>query len=212
MANNIDRLFREGLDQFEVTPSAQSWNEVKGQIAGKKNKGLWIPMSVAAAVVLLVVASILVINADNEIQPGPRIASIDHPVPQQIEQLRVDVTQPDQKLPASQLNVVAKTTQVDNQPSIKEQAVDPLVYEEIAIASIHSLKLEVDMPRLNLENSIKRTEHNSVTQIKITYIAENHPDSTKLKLGNIFASLSEVSPSEFLADIRDVKDNLFSKN
>ena len=51
--HNIDRLFREKLDDFEITPSAKSWSEVEKRI-GKKNKPMvyWI----AASITLFVIA------------------------------------------------------------------------------------------------------------------------------------------------------------
>ena len=58
MANNLDRLFREGIDQYEVTPKAESWSAVQSQLA-KKKKIAWIPMSIAAAIILMIMRIIM---------------------------------------------------------------------------------------------------------------------------------------------------------
>lgn len=211
MANNVDRLFRENLDQFEVTPSAQSWDEVQRQLAKKKNKGLWMPMSIAAAVIVVIVASILVINTGEggQANSGNTIASIDAPTPQTKNYLPVQVPEPTQVVTKIKNNT--KEPQA-TRPTAKQKPVDRVIYSELNIAMIHSTGLDAAPPALSLKSSIKGVEPEK-TEIKITYIAVSQPDSTKTKLGDFIASLSkEVSPSGFLADIRDVKDNLFSKN
>ena len=79
MANNLDRLFREGIDQYEVTPKAESWSAVQSQLA-KKKKIAWIPMSIAAAIILMITATIIVRNYQVEQNySGNMISSIDFP-------------------------------------------------------------------------------------------------------------------------------------
>lgn len=215
MANNLDRLFRENLDQFEVTPQASSWEQVQGQIAGKK--GFWVtPIKIAAAIVVLLAATIVVINLSEQEQ-GDYLSAIDHPEYQDRYSFRLE-------LPSVNLeNTVAPV--VATQPKIKatetSQTVteksdfEEITYEAISVASLKNFQLEAELPVRN-QLKISGLPKQETPAVKITYIATHQPQTDSLKV-NKFNTLiayfsNDVSPTEILADIREVKDNLFSKN
>ena len=215
MANNLDRLFRENLDQFEVTPQASSWDQVQGQFAGKK--GFWVtPIKIAAAIVVLLAATIVVINLSEQEQ-GDYLSAIDHPEYQDRYSFRLE-------LPSVNLeNTVAPV--VATQPKIKatetSQTVteksdfEEITYEAISVASLKNFQLEAELPVRN-QLKISGLPKQETPAVKITYIATHQPQTDSLKV-NKFNTLiayfsNDVSPAEILADIREVKDNLFSKN
>lgn len=209
MANNLDRLFRESLDQFEVSPTPASWEQVQSQIAGKRNKTAFF-LKIAAAIVVLIVATISVINFNKTAPTGKVLASaVDHPT-------TITEAQFSWKIPEShQLKNDPKIEKPVNVPlkNTEAERVQILQFETIMIAGISESKVDAQLPvNLRLKNlPVRQLKEPS---IRITYIASNQPDSTKTaKFDQIINYLTnDLSPTEILADIRDVKDNFFSKN
>ncbi len=87
--------------------------------------------------------------------------------------------------------------------------------EAISVASLKNFQLEAELPVRN-QLKISGLPKQETPAVKITYIATHQPQTDSLKV-NKFNTLiayfsNDVSPTEILADIREVKDNLFSKN
>lgn len=216
MANNTDRLFREGLDQYEVTPQAQSWQEVQNRLA-KKKRVAWLPMSVAAAIILLITATLLMRNDQmDQSLGGPAISAIDFPQPT-FNQGEIIIPENEVKAPAMQKAtppVFNNKVMFAGNTSKQEESADELKKVEIAtlqLVAIEEVRLqELPQPKFNYDFEVLTVEKPT---IKITYIAENEPAEKKNKLNSIISSISkDASPIEILADIRDAKDNIFSRN
>src|ERR1700744_2449261 len=68
----FDDLFRSKLDNFEMEPSAQVWQNIDAELDGKKRKGgLFTLLGIAASIIMLIGAGILflpkkVANNSNE--------------------------------------------------------------------------------------------------------------------------------------------------
>lgn len=63
----FDQLFNSKLDGFEVEPSAQVWQNITGELDGKKAKRSIMPyLSIAASVIILASVSILFYNRSKE--------------------------------------------------------------------------------------------------------------------------------------------------
>jgi len=57
--NELDRLFRSKLDDFEAQPSAGVWDGIAGELnAGKRKKALMPFLSIAASILVLVIAGV----------------------------------------------------------------------------------------------------------------------------------------------------------
>jgi hypothetical protein len=82
----------------------------------------------------------------------------------------------------------------------------------MTIASITAYHFDSELKTNLMIPGMKVKEFDEPT-VKITYIASNEPEAKSPKLGQFINYLSsDLSPTDLLADIRDVKDNLFSKN
>lgn len=216
MANNLDRLFRENLDQFEVTPQASSWEQVQGQIAGKK--GFWVtPMKIAVAIVVLLAATIVVINLSEKEQQGDYLSAIDHPEYPDRYSFRLElpsVNLENTAAPVAATQPKVKATET-SQTVTEKSDFEEITYEAISVASLKNFQLEAELPVRN-QLKISGLPKQETPAVKITYIATHQPQTDSLKV-NKFNTLiayfsNDVSPTEILADIREVKDNLFSKN
>src|ERR1700743_2371629 len=68
----FDDLFRSKLDNFEIEPSAQVWQNIDAELDGKKRKGgLFTLLGIAASIIMLIGAGVLflpkkVANNSNE--------------------------------------------------------------------------------------------------------------------------------------------------
>ncbi|MFY0606192.1 MAG: hypothetical protein JXR10_05725 [Cyclobacteriaceae bacterium] len=214
MANDLDRLFRENLDQFETTPSASSWEQVQGQIAPKKL--IWVsPSAIAAAVILLIVAGWMIWGAGDQTHiTNDKIAEITHPVtePATTTEVKIEIPEkaPKEGKKATQEKQVEKPAiKKITTPKPRVKRMEMNVYKTLAGITP---SLEVSMPINNqiADLPIKEVENQ---KIKITYIASNVNTKPSGKIESFLNYLSEeVKPADLLADIRDAKDQILSRN
>ncbi len=212
MASELDRLFREGLDPYEAMPKAQSWQEVQNRLS-KKKRVIWVPVSVAAAITLLITAAILIKNQLSEpAKPERLVAIVDFPKPPGAPaairiQEEVLTTQHPGHLYSSTEDITPLTRPTEPQ---KEEP-KPLLMAELKLTAIHEVRL-AEVPTPQLKHDLEEI-YQKKTAIKITYVAENNRTGKKQKLTSLISTLSkEASPIEILADLRDAKDQIFSRN
>lgn len=209
MAHKLDDLFREKLHQTELTPSMESWSKVQQQIQPKK-KTLWMPLSIAAAVVLLLAATVVILTYERK-ERGAFIAQVDHPA--------LWETAPAIAVPTRTTQADKKVQEPVSKPLFAAQKQDKTEQEKAAyeiqafneLQMIATVKLEANL-ETNTSLVTGRQPKAEAPGIKIIYIAENEVNP-KEKLNEMWTNLSrEVSPSGLLADIRDAKNSLFSRN
>jgi hypothetical protein len=79
----LDKLFQSALNDYEMEPSAGVWKGIAEELNTNKKKRSWVPfLSVAAGIILLVMAGILFIPKQQRLtkpQPGP-LAAVKRPV------------------------------------------------------------------------------------------------------------------------------------
>lgn len=207
MATDIDRLFRESLDQMEMTPSAAAWDQVQSQISAKKSPWVLI-YRVAAAITLLLAASWIFISYKYENTETGAIAFIDKPEQQFFQYeweipsfIKSDQTESIETVKVKK--VLKETTEIITD--------SPAAFQMIALESIKTTNWNPEnQVSFDLNTKPVFQEENS---IKITYLATASADTVKTnKLNEIIAFLKNESPTELLADIRDLKDNFLNKN
>ncbi len=70
----FDELFRSKLDNLEVNPSEQVWENISGELHGRKPKLSLVPfLSIAASVIVLVSAGVLFIPKKVKTGDGPTV-------------------------------------------------------------------------------------------------------------------------------------------
>jgi hypothetical protein len=67
----FDDLFRSKLDNFEVEPSAQVWQNIDAELGGAKRRSIFPVLSIAASVLILLVAGILFIPKMGVVKHNP---------------------------------------------------------------------------------------------------------------------------------------------
>jgi hypothetical protein len=126
--NEFDDQFRSKLDNFEIEPSAQVWQNIDAQLDEKRRKRSIFPMlGIAASIIVLITAGILFVPKKENIRP-------DH---HQKDGLAVKVTPPVMKPEiATPANL--------NQPKIETIAVKQPSTDQITIVS-HAKNIDISI-------------------------------------------------------------------
>lgn len=215
-SKKLDRLFQDKLARQEVSPSDDAWNQISSELNQEKRPVVW--MRVAAAIVILAISAVVVVQLNNEPRTGV-LAGINptHPV---IEEQTWDFPEIKKTEP---VKVEQKATLVKRQPKqtqfaaveTRETVIEQEVLELPELTPIQSVAIiEVSEPELSEEEILEETLPQ--LSVQITYIASHAPeqDTTKTddktKVGRLIAKAREISPGEMLASIRETKNNFFN--
>lgn len=219
---NIDRLFREKLDQMEVTPSNKSWSQVEKQIRPKKTP---IVYWVAASISLLFISWIVWPDASQQ-ELTPIASEISHPVNQEMPAFEIPVIetkeeakkpQPIQKVQRpsnTQPQFAVNKTKIEKQEIIKDIA------PEIEGKDIKTAVAQVELEKPTIpEEVMAEVEKPAFKAVKITYIASSSKKSSNEEtqkndstgvLKKFIAFTEKIDPGDMLADMKTAKDNLFN--
>ncbi len=217
--NKTDQLFRRKLEELEVAPSVDSWKTVKGQIQEKPTRAFYFMWAAASVVVLISVGYLLYTFPEQSGQP--LLSVVDHPVVPAESLIEIPNEQPEKSLEVSipsEKRTITHPEKRTNQESVATVA--PIVGSEsepftlIAVERIDNPRLEVSLS-VDFAASVLYTEITQLPTVKITYIASN-PSELGLpisdRLSKLITKAQQVSPGDLLADIRDAKDQLLSRN
>lgn len=212
--NKTDDFFKSKLDAIEFAPQADAWAQVQNQL-GKKALPLHLIITrVAAAIVILIAATLIFFNIDSK-DNSELIGFIDHPTlvgNNQVEVSRIIVPQLTVEMVPSTENHKknrAHLNQENNEPIKVNSELPMLQIERIATIDI-VVEATTEIPLIKLNNTKQAIE-----KVKITYIASTEiPESvdTDGKLNRMMAVAQNVSPSNLLAELRAAKNNLFQTN
>ncbi len=221
----IDRLFREKLDSYEVTPSDQSWLEVEKKIGAAKSstKFYWI----AAAVSVIIVS--WVVWPQNKVENLTPIASeVNHPVLETQIEFEWAIPAVENVIVKDEPKVIKQSTvQLVAQEPIKDQ-VDQVLEEVIkdvpevelnTRTAVAEVEIEEENPQLEIENTIEKPTESKIkvdlSKVKITYIAANAAEKKQEKdsvgaFKKLIAFAGKISPGEVLADLKTKKDDFIN--
>jgi len=114
--NEFDDLFRSKLDNFEIEPLAQVWQNIDAELDGKRRKVSIFPMlSIAASIIVLITAGILFIPKKDNVKPDR------HDKDSLVAKVTPPVINPENSTPANL-----------NQPKIETAAVKQQTTDHIA--------------------------------------------------------------------------------
>ena len=220
---NIDRLFRENLDDFEITPSPKAWSEVEKHIGRKNNTAVyWIAASIS-----LFIISWVVWPEQKAETFGIASQEIDHPSFVQSSQPDIPIAvelieKVETKVPVKKSIIAPKVQMVaaETVEKIEEVKTDKITIPEIEKKTAVALEEIEELPIDALEEVSEATDivEPEISTVKITYIASNNAgagskelksDSTGV-LKKFIAFTEKLDPGEMLADIKTAKDNLLS--
>ena len=205
---NVDRLFREHAEKYEVKPGATAWDTIHGQIGTKTS--VWPTVWKVAAVLVVLLSSVIVLFRGQESSTITWSGIADYP---QLTEAAVDWELPQVATMVDRTDVRAISKPVKTSvPTVKERVqvvASPNERPYLELQSI-SIAWEITIPD-KPELYIVPVEEIS---IKIRYYAsEPEPVKTKKSLGHFLARAQQkLNPDGLLADLRTAKDDLFRSN
>lgn len=181
----FDDLFRSKLDELEVEPSAQVWAGIGAGLDGKKRRSIIPMLSIAASVVVLVVAAVLFIPKGETVKPGKKPEKnniavnrtkqpVAKPVEAPVNATKKENIQPENKVAETgyvaavkHKNLPATATKPMEQPAAIIQKPEPLKVEEQPVLASNINMKPVDVvtpvvPGPETQLSVKQPEVNDI--------------------------------------------------
>lgn len=212
-SNKTDELFGS-LKSLEMMPSDAAWSQVQSGL--NKGKAKWIiPIwSIAAAVALLIIGSIIIFKSEDTTK-NYLTGINDHPPYEQVEVSHIAVPElKPQDLTVKKtktLQLAAQSTPIDP-PQKKTEAVEIFAPETRSI----TMKIaDLRTPEIIAPHSSSTENETVLAPIKITYIAKSEnfeSDPIVGKINRVMEVAKHTSPAELLADLREAKSNLLRRN
>lgn len=211
-SNNMDRLFRERADQYEIKPSAAAWDAIQGQVKTKSSPWPMI-VKVAAAVVIMISSVIVVLNWTDDTETI-LAGTADHPtrtgqtVAWKLPEGMLNTDQPD--IYAANSPQMTKEDQKEDAPLLGNPTTQRAYLELLSVVVAWELPVP-QKPGIFMNEPL-------VTRVKIRYYASNatvetESEKEKKSFSQFIARAQEkLSPDELLADLRTAKDDLFKGN
>lgn len=161
-SSNIDRIFREGLSNFEATPPPEVWNEVRNSLTKKRKLPVFYSVAAASISVLILAGSAWLLFTRN---PGTQTLT---------EQTIAGEEVPPQTLPADQ-----ETTSIDMQENEQPPVASPDPENAESITPDLQAKADVitmDSPKLaeNLSEN-KTTDRSSGEEEPLSLLTASDP-------------------------------------
>jgi hypothetical protein len=234
--NEIDNLFREKLGPQKITPSADLWNKVEGNLENKK-KGIYLWLSIAAGILFIFTIGKLALNNSTDQTNNPELqANVKVEIPAKDTEedtvpakssnatekaIKTTETKPDSVSPSLKFqdptnHLVAKTVSDAPQKSLMKENIDQSINRTL-IASIHKIDISQSLA-VNSSISINRP---TIMPLSIMDVSEAIYDvasiepSKKKKFSMLNGILSIAkgvnSAKETLSEIRTVKNDFVSK-
>ena len=215
---NIDRLFREKMNQLEVTPSSSSWSQVEKQIRPKKMQSIyWV-----AASITLVLISWIVWPESNSQKFNPIASEVNHPIQPATPEFVVPVIEEKEesadKPQRMQKKAPVQTQFAMNKPEEpKNETVGQVPLVELESKTMVASE-DIEEPQI-LDEVINEVQKPEFRAVKITYIASSGGEGSKeniqkadstTTLKKFIAFAEKIDPGDMLADIKTAKDNLLN--
>lgn len=167
----FDDLFRSKLGDFEVQPSAEVWQNIDVELNSKKKKSVFLALSIAASVLILLTAGMLFIPKKGVVKSGKpdanTVVKISHSAAQP-ENTRPENSSEKQQEQLATVEIPVKYIMKAGQPKIKtgtvekkEQANTPVTKMEIAKPQAQPLIASAGTPKQDEVAPIELTEATS---------------------------------------------------
>ena len=166
----FDDMFHSKLGNFEVQPSAQVWQNIDAELAGKKKKGIFPILSIAASVLILLTAGILFIPKKGVVKrnkPDSNVVAKASPSIVKPENIKpVNSAEKQQEQLAVVETLVKNVTKV-NQPEIKTNAVAQKEQVNTSVAKTEIIKNK-NQPLIASTDKVKQDEAIKQDPIELT--------------------------------------------
>ena len=192
----FDDLFRSKLDNFEVEPGAQVWQNIDTELNGRKRKSIFPVLSIAASVLILLIAGILFtpkkgVVKHNPVDSNNVAANKAKPTivkPENVNPVATSVNREEQVAAVQTLVKHAASTHQpkvivtlvepngqDQQVIAKEEPVKP---EQQPVLAVANTKTEDNIKPIELEaalSAVKKADHDATINIPLQPVLASAP-------------------------------------
>ncbi|PIQ47046.1 MAG: hypothetical protein COW03_17150 [Cytophagales bacterium CG12_big_fil_rev_8_21_14_0_65_40_12] len=201
--NEIDDLFREKFGPQKITPSADLWNKVEGNLDNKK-KGIYLWLSIAAGILIIFTIGKLALNNSTNQANNPELqANVKVEVPSNNKEVAMPAKSTDATDNATN-TAEAKSDKVSPSPKVQD-ATHPLVAKTTSDAPQKTLVNE------NVDQSMNRALVASISKIDISQSVALSVSININKPMIMPLSVMDVSKADYdVTDIETSKKKKFS--
>jgi len=171
----FDDLFRSKLGDFEAQPSAQVWQNIDAELAGKRKKSIFPMLSIAASVLILLIAGILFIPKRGAIKrnkPDTNVVAKVNPVIAKPENVKPVTSSKSQQEQLAAVEISIKNTMRADQPKIKASTARQQEQPSTSIAKTEIVKQD-DQPLIASTETPQKIEVVKPIELTEATSAEN---------------------------------------
>lgn len=194
-SNEIDRKFKNGLDNFELTPKSNSWDQVAEKIDQNNNHHFW--MASAAAVSLLCIFTFILVQIMSESSTEPVLAvknAFNSELPKAIPELEVNKeSEVPVIIPKMDLIKLAKSPEI-----LEDDHAERSAKVMISLKSKSFEPIAVSEPKFSIQLAYLIGSDDVVMSKK---------ESQRKTLAKILKYARNKAPADIIGDLRAAKNN-----
>jgi len=194
-SNEIDRKFKNGVDNFELTPKSNSWDQVAEKIDQNNNHHFW--MASAAAVSLLCIFTFILVQTMSESSTEPVLAVkkvFNSEQPKAIPELKVNrESEVPAIIPKMDLIKITKAPEIleDDHPERSAEVMISLKSKSFEPIAVSEPKFSIQLAYL----------------IGSDDVVMSKKESQRKTLAKILKYARNKAPADIIGDLRAAKNN-----
>lgn len=232
----IDKLFKDKFSDYQRPVSADAWQKLSNRRQGKKEKGLYFWMSIAASLTIFALAAgyfmsrtdypssdnqlSIALNDNEASEQAPEIIKdsneASHTLPQTMEELKADNSNT-KTATAKIKSSTTKSLETKEIPAVQESILEPLV-NEVSIAEVtteqhqeqpyYSETFKANPININIVLTGHATDMDALASSKYQ---DEEKNGLRPKMKKLLSKAQEIKFSEgALADLRMAKDEILA--
>ena len=194
-SNEIDRKFKNGVDNFELTPKSNSWDQVAEKIDQNNNHHFW--MASAAAVSLLCIFTFILVQTMSESSTEPVLAvknAFNSELPKAISELEVNKeSEVPVIIPKMDLIKLARSPEI-----LEDDHAEGSAKVMISLKSKSFEPIAVSEPKFSIQLAYLIGSDDVVMSKK---------ESRRKTLAKILKYARNKAPADIIGDLRAAKNN-----
>ncbi|WP_258105198.1 hypothetical protein [Marinoscillum sp. MHG1-6] len=206
--NQTDLLFRERLSNMEVTPTELAWQQFQQEIVPKKSVKVRTYWAAAASIAILL--AVVAFWKTDSVSDQYLSGSIDHPVQRKEQIVVIALPVPDpQKISDSQSDPIYKLATKTAEPETNHIIVEERVPEIFTVEAKPAQQIAIPY---SYSLDLAPVPADVSQSVRIAHMPGNKKDGVGESLTKVISVAQQVSPAGLLADLRDAKNQLLSRN
>jgi len=184
--NNLDKLFKEKLNQHQIKPSQLAWERLENQLPKKKKEPKTYWWAAAAAVLLFGVSYFIFQNSD-QTETGDFVAEQSKPSVEEIIKNPVTETRDNEVSNSETFEEAPKTPELEDKPLPEETQRSEVVNKPMEFVAVNTPKEEEEKTKKVIEETPEIMEETGVMTFEVSrpLIAEVPLELTEIETEDV---------------------------